>query len=122
LAWTVVVSNGERLRLTVERGGARFPLEVTPEVHANRTIYGEDAGKVYRIGVEVSVDWEAVGPLTAVGIAAQETATHAVLILQGLKLMVAGRVPFKDLGGPIAIASAAGKQARAGGRSYLRRL
>jgi regulator of sigma E protease len=116
---TIIASKGERLRLVVERDGTRFPLEVTPELHENRTIYGEDAGKVYRIGVEVSLEWEAVGPLAAVGMAAQETATHAVMVLQGLELMLTGRVPFKDLGGPIAIASAAGKQARAGARYYL---
>src|SRR3989440_12402441 len=41
------------------------------------------------------------------------------MVLKGLKLMASGRVPLRDLGGPIAIANAAGKQARAGGRYYL---
>jgi len=52
--------------------GPRFPLEVEPELHENRTVFNEDAGKVYRIGVEVSLDWSRVGPLTAVGMAAQQ--------------------------------------------------
>src|SRR5437867_7217234 len=77
------------------------------------------AGKVYRIGVEVSLEWTPVGPLTAVGMAAQQTGGAALMVLKGLKLMLSGRVPLRDLGGPIAIASAAGKQARAGGRYYL---
>ena len=119
LSKTIVASKGERLRLTVERGGARFPLEVEPELHENRTVFNEDAGKVYRIGVEVSLDWSRVGPLTAVGMAAQQTGGAALMVLKGLQLMLAGRVPLRDLGGPIAIASAAGKQARAGGRYYL---
>ena len=119
LSKTIVASKGERLRLTVEREGARFPLELVPELHENRTVFGEDAGKVYRIGVEMSVDWSRVGPLTAVGMAAQETGGAAIMVLKGLKLMLSGRVPFRDLGGPIAIASAAGKQARAGARYYL---
>ena len=119
LSKTIVASKGERLRLTVERGGARFPLEVEPELHENRTVFNEDAGKVYRIGVEVSLDWLRVGPLTAVGMAAQQTGGAALMVLKGLQLMLTGRVPLRDLGGPIAIASAAGKQARAGGRYYL---
>src|SRR5205814_915018 len=98
---------------------ARFPLEVEPELHENRTVFNEDAGKVYRIGVEVSLDWSRVGPLTAVGMAAQQTGGAALMVLKGLQLMMTGRVPLRDLGGPIAIASAAGKQARAGGRYYL---
>jgi regulator of sigma E protease len=117
LSKTIVASKGERLRLTVERGGARFPLEVVPELHDN--VLGEEASKVYRIGVEVSLDWSRVGPITAVGMAAQETAGSAYMVLKGLALMVRGRVPLRDLGGPIAIANAAGKQARAGGRYYL---
>ena len=60
-----------------------------------------------------------VGPLTAVGMAAQQTGGAALMVLKGLQLMMTGRVPLRDLGGPIAIASAAGKQARAGGRYYL---
>ena len=119
LSKTIVASGGQRLRLTVERGEARFPVEVVPELHENRTALDEEAGKAYRIGVEVSLDWSRVGPLTAVGMAAEQTGMETLLILKGLQLMVSGRVPLRDLGGPIAIASAAGKQAKAGGRYYL---
>ena len=119
LSKTIVASKGERLRLLVERDGARFPLEVTPELHETPPISGEDAGKVYRIGVEISLEWEHVGPLQAVGMAGEETVGTALMVLKGLKLMLSGRVPLRDLGGPIAIASAAGKQAKAGGRYYL---
>jgi len=103
----------------VERGGTKFPLEVTPQLHDNRTIYGEDAGKVYRIGVEMPVERSHVGPIEAVGMAAEQTGTVSLMILKGLYLMITGRVPLKDLGGPIAIASAAGKQARAGAERYV---
>src|SRR5438046_8878963 len=118
LSKTIVASKGERLRLVVERGGARFPLEVEPELHENRTVFGEDAGKVYRIGVEVSLEWSRVGPLMAVGMAAQQTGGAALMVLKGRKLMLSGRVPRRDLGGPIAVASASGQQAGAGGRYY----
>src|SRR4029077_5522742 len=53
------------------------------------------------------------------GLAAGQTAAASIMVLKGLGLMGTGRGPLKDLGGPIAIASAAGKQARAGARHYL---
>src|SRR5207247_1806258 len=81
---------------------------------ARAAVKGE-AGEGYRIGVGVALGWLRVGPLTAVGMAAQQTGGAALMVLKGLQLMLRGRVPLRDLGGPIAIASAAGKQARAGG-------
>jgi regulator of sigma E protease len=39
--------------------------------------------------------------------------------VKGLFLMFRGRVPLRELGGPIAIARAAGQQARAGFRYFL---
>jgi regulator of sigma E protease len=119
LSKTIVASKGERLHLTVERGGATFPLETPPQVHRDRNAFGEDAGKAYRIGIEMSVAWLRVGPLEAVTMGAEHTAMASVMVLKGLALMVTGRVSMKDLGGPIAIASAAGKQAKAGARYYL---
>ena len=71
------------------------------------------------VGVQVPSTKPRVGPLEAVGMAAEETGARAVMVLKGLQLMLTGRVPFRDLGGPIAIASVAGKQARAGARYYL---
>jgi len=55
----------------------------------------------------------------ALGMAAQQTWTATYVVAQGLVLMVQGRVPLRELGGPIAIARAAGQQARAGARYYL---
>ena len=50
--------------------------------------------------------------------AAQQTCDGVVRwSLQGLVLMVQGRVPLQELGGPIAIAQAAGQQAQRGLRA-----
>src|SRR5436309_10522842 len=51
LSKTILGSNGARLHLEVERDGARFPIEITPELQPNRTIFGEAEGNVYRIGI-----------------------------------------------------------------------
>jgi len=119
LSKAVLDSKGARLRLVVERDGAQFPIEVTPALQDTRTMFGEDAGQVYRIGIEASHEWSRVGPLTAVGMAAEQTWTASAVVLKGLALMLQGRVPLRELGGPIAIARAAGQQARAGARYFL---
>ena len=119
LSKTILASKGERLQLRVEREGKEFSLDVTPALRENRTMFGEPAGEVYRIGIEASHEWSHVGPVQAVGMAAQQTWTAATVVVKGLVLMVQGRVPLRELGGPIAIARAAGQQARAGARYFL---
>jgi regulator of sigma E protease len=119
LSKTILGSKGARLHLEVERDGKRFPLEVAPELQPSRTIFGEAEGEVYRIGIEVSHDWQQVGPARAVVMAADQTWGTSVMVLKGLVLMLRGRVPLRELGGPIAIARAAGQQARAGLRYFL---
>jgi regulator of sigma E protease len=118
LSKRIVGSKGARLRLTVERDGSRFPLEITPELQPNRTINGE-TGESYRIGIEISHDWEHVGPVRAVVMAAEQTWGMSVVIVKGLGLILTGRVSASELGGPIAIARAAGQQARAGLRYFM---
>ena len=119
LSHSVLGSEGRRLRLTVERDGQQFPIEVTPELRDNRTMFGEDAGRVYRIGIEASRDWTSVSPPRAVLMAAEQTWSASAVVLKGLLLMLQGRVSPSELGGPIAIARAAGQQARAGARYFL---
>jgi len=119
LAQTVRDSKGKPLVLSVDRDGQQVAITVTPKLRDSRTMFGEDRGQVYLIGIEASHDWQRVGPLSALGMAAQQTATATYVVAQGLVLMVQGRVPLRELGGPIAIARAAGQQARAGARYYL---
>jgi regulator of sigma E protease len=119
LSQSVLGSQGRRLRLTVERDAHQFPIEVTPELLDNRTIFGEEAGRVYRIGIEASRDWTIVSPFRAVVMAGQQTWSASAVVVKGLVLMLQGRVSPSELGGPIAIARAAGQQARAGARYFL---
>jgi regulator of sigma E protease len=119
LSEAVRASGGARLVLRVERDGAVFVAEVTPTLQDTRTIFGESAGQVYRIGIEASHEWERMGPVRAVGMAAEQTAFATATVLKGIGLMATGRVPLRELGGPIAIARAAGQQARAGARYYI---
>jgi regulator of sigma E protease len=119
LSGSVLGSEGKTLHLVVEREGQRFPLEVTPALQENRTLFGEPLGHVYRIGIEASHEWSSVGPGQAVVMAGKQTWNASAVVAKGLALMVQGRVPLRELGGPIAIARAAGQQARAGARYFL---
>jgi regulator of sigma E protease len=118
LSEAVLSSKGKTLELTVERDGRRFPLKVTPMLQENRNLFGEAGEQVYRIGIEAPHEWEEVGTLRAVGMAAEQTVSATFVVLKGFSLMIRGRVPLRELGGPIAIARTAGRQARAGFRYF----
>jgi len=60
-----------------------------------------------------------VSPPRAVLMAAEQTWSASAVVLKGILLMLQGRVSPSELGGPIAIARAAGQQARAGARYFL---
>src|SRR5262249_4077622 len=111
---TVRDSKGAPLALTVEREGAQLSITVTPKLRDARSVFGEDKGQVYLIGIEASHDWQAVCPIRAITMAGQQTAAATYLLVQG-----PGRGPVTELGGPIGIARAAGQQARAGARYFL---
>lgn len=118
-AHSVLDSAGKALTLVLERGGKPVSIQVTPELKETRTIFGEPES-VYRIGVEAGKEWrQDVGAGEAIEMAAQQTWMASVVVAKGLFLMMRGRVPLRELGGPIAIARAAGQQARAGARHFF---
>ena len=119
LSSIVQASQGRTLSMIVERDGAQLPLQVTPALHSGRSMFGEETDSVYRIGIEASHESSRVGPFAAIGVAAQQTYTASYVVLKGLGLMIQGRVPLSELGGPIAIARAAGQQAQEGASRFL---
>jgi regulator of sigma E protease len=119
LSKTVRGSDGKMLHMVIERDGARVDIDVTPEQHDLTSPDGSQAERAFLIGVEPSHDWEAVGPLKAVELAGEQSVGMALAVLQGLGHMLTGHVSVKELGGPIAIAQAAGRQARNGVWNYL---
>jgi regulator of sigma E protease len=119
LSKTVRGSGGKRLHLVIERDGRSLDVEVTPEEHDVPSTGGQPPERAFLIGVAPSSDWEQVGVLGGVVLAAEQTAGMALSVVQGLGQMVTGSVSVKELGGPIAIAQAAGRQARNGVWSYV---
>ncbi len=119
LSKTVRGSHGKTLHMALDRDGQRVEVDVTPEEHDLPSVDGRDAERAFLIGVEPSRDWENVGVAKGVLLAAEQTGGTALAVLQGLVQMVTGHVSVKELGGPIAIAQAAGRQARNGFWNYL---
>jgi len=119
LSHAIRQSGGRTLKLMIDRAGAEREVTVTPKEVANKSIFGEDLHtKTYLIGIEPGLDVEHVGPLRAVGIAAQQTVVWTETIALGLVKMVAGKIPTREIGGPIEIVRQAGRQA-AMGLEYL---
>ncbi len=114
LSEAIRASGGKPVTLTVAREGATFQVEITPEAKPDKNIFGETLGTAYVIGVERGFDQEHVGVLTAIGMGVQQTGWWVKTLLVSLAKMFQGKIPAKDIGGPILIAQAAGQQARLG--------
>lgn len=115
LSQTIRQSGGKTLTLKLQRDGAIRELTVTPKEVENKSIFGEELGtKTYLIGIEPGLDVKDVGAIEAVGIAAEQTVTWAATISMGLLKMVTGKIPSREIGGPIEIVRQAGKQAALG--------
>jgi regulator of sigma E protease len=114
LSETIRASGGNPVTLTVQREGATVQIQVTPLAKPDKNIFGETLGTAYVIGIERGSDEEQVGPLSAVGMGAKQTAWWVQTLLISIAKIVQGKIPAKDIGGPILIVQAAGQQARLG--------
>jgi regulator of sigma E protease len=114
LSETIRASGGSPVTLTVQRQGATVQVQVTPEAKPDRNIFGETLGTAYVIGIERGFDEEQVGLLTAIGMGAKQTVWWMETLLISIAKIFQGRIPARDIGGPILIVQAAGQQARLG--------
>jgi len=115
LSRRVRASGGAALRLRVQReGGAVEEVVVTPEERPEKTVFGEVIGKAYLIGIERFAEVEPVSLASAVGLGAYQTYYWVKMTLLSVVKIFEGTVSARDLGGPILIVQAAGKQAQLG--------
>lgn len=112
-------SEGREVELTIQRAGAPVAVRVTPESRPEKNIFGEEVGTAFLIGVERGYDQEQVGVISAVGMAASQTAWWVQTLLMSVLKMIQGKISSQDIGGPILIAQAAGQQARMGLEYFL---
>jgi regulator of sigma E protease len=107
---------GRTFEVTVEREGRRMPLTVTANAVKERNAAGEDV-EVGRIGVGIitrTVNYEAYPPHKAVWYGVVKTWEMTALTAKGLWKIVSRQIDSSNIGGPIQIASEAGRQAKEG--------
>ena len=107
---------GRPLTLTAERDGRRLPVTVTPEPVKERSPNGEEitVGKI-QAGLVGKTDlFERYGPVDAIGLGAARTWDMTVLTVKGLWKLVSRQIDSSNIGGPIQIATEAGRQAKEG--------
>jgi regulator of sigma E protease len=119
LATEIRDSGGREVELLIERDGRLLAVRVTPESEPDRSLFGEDQGEVYRIGIERGLDQEEVGLVGAVTMGAKQTLWWGETVIVGLVKALQRKISAQDIGGPILIVQAASEQARNGFESLL---
>ncbi len=109
------------LRLTVLREGKTIQLTATPELKSKPTL---PFGEVKEVGVLGAADARAYqvvasNPLRAGINAVQQTGYFSYITIVAIEKMISGRIPAKEIGGPLRIAKMSGDAASAGYVSYL---
>lgn len=115
LSQAVRASGGKPLTLEVRReDGTVEQLTAVPEERPEKTVFGEETGKAYLIGIERFVEIAPVSLVKAVGLGVYETYFWVKMTLLSIVKIFQGSVSARDLGGPILIVQAAGQQAERG--------
>lgn len=122
LQQAVMTRAGEPLAVVVDRNGEKINLEVTPQLREERDNFG---GKI-RIGLlgvkrdpQGQVTYERMGPVKAVETGVERTWFIVESTFRYLGKLFTGRESADQLGGPIAMAKAAGDAASMGFSQYV---
>ena len=110
---------GQTFEVGVERDSRRVPLTVTANKVKEKNAAGEDV-EVGRIGVGIvtkTVKYEPYPPHVAVWNGVVKTWDMTALTAKGLWKIVSRQIDSSNIGGPIQIASEAGRQAKEGAAS-----
>ncbi len=108
---------GQPFPVTVDRGGKALTLTVTPRaVPEKAPVTGQESvvGKIDAGIATKSVRFEPYGAIEAVEHGVLRTWDVTVLTLKGLWKLVSRQIDSSNIGGPIQIATEAGRQAREG--------
>ncbi len=116
----IVANPGRELPVTIDRNGRVLVVRVTPVVTPEKDVFGETV-RVPVIGITPYGDFGVTNtsPVHSLVLAFRESINISSLVAISLVKLVEGRIPAKDLGGPILIAQQAAHQARRGIMSLL---
>jgi regulator of sigma E protease len=107
-------SPGRPVRLTVERAGKPFDVEVTPRRTKQQGQTGEEEIGLIGIGPAPDSQYRRLNPLAALVSGVKKTVDLSVLIVQGFVKLVQAKISPKTIGGPILIAQMAGEVVQRG--------
>ena len=113
MAKNILYSDGEDLRLTIERDQTRFDMSVTPKVGEIPTRQGTTE-KIYRIGIKPRVMRESVSIGQAFVLGVMRTTRITYLTIDGIIGMFRGSISPKEIHGPLFIFDTASEYARRG--------
>lgn len=114
LAKMIHGSPGRTVRLTVERDGRRFEVQVTPRPTRQRGQAGEEEIGLIGIGPAPESQYARLNPVAALAAGVKKTAELTVLIVQGFVKLIQAKISPKTIGGPILIAQMAGEVVQRG--------
>ena len=108
---------GEQFEVTVERTGTPLALTVTADRVKDKSPTGKES-EIGRIGISIAtkapVSYVRSDPLSAVGQSIGQTWSMTALTVTGLWKLASGQLALSNIGGPVQIATEAGRQARQG--------
>ncbi|UCD65760.1 MAG: RIP metalloprotease RseP [Deltaproteobacteria bacterium] len=114
-------SEGREVLLTLQRNDETLEVAVTPRMEKTRTIFGEEIGERYMVGIARSeeVIYEKVGLIKSLQAGISQTWSWMYLTVMGLIKIIQKVIPASELGGPILIAKIAGERMEAGWINFL---
>jgi regulator of sigma E protease len=107
---------GQAFPIAVERDGRLLTLSVVPEAVKEKAPDGQEreVGRIQAGIATKAVRFEPYSPVLAVGYGAARTWDMTVLTVKGLWKLVSRQIDSSNIGGPIQIATEAGRQAKDG--------
>lgn len=109
------------LAVQVDRDGNPLDFSVRTMSMEVEDRFG-NASRIGLIGIqaaEAEVAYEPQGPITAMGLALEESGRMAVMMVTGVKQIITGQRSVDELGGPIKIAKYSGEQLSLGWLSFV---
>lgn len=105
----------KELVFKIDRNGQELDLNITPESHETKNLFGEDI-KVGLIGIEPASNFivERYNPIIAVYKGFEKTWEITYLTIVAIKKLIQRVIPADTIGGPILILQMAGEQAKVG--------
>jgi regulator of sigma E protease len=115
LADIIRVKPGQSVRLSIEREGQTFDVEVTPRATRQQGPNGEEEiGLIGILAPAPDSQVRRLNPVSAVWAGATKTVDLSVLVVTGFVKLIQAKISPKTIGGPILIAQMAGEVAKRG--------